>query len=84
MSLRILCSYRRRPVVTRNNAGIFVQSSQPTLEVFLDVSGDNFRWAIQSHDRVVYRMLPNPLDPDYVSYPSFEGSWTIENAMPGM
>jgi hypothetical protein len=80
---RFPCSYKRSPVSTRNNAGVFAQSSQPSVQVFLDISGESFCWAVEVNDRVVYRMQPNPLDPDYVSFPSFEGSWMIVDAIAG-
>ena len=70
-----LCSYMRRS--TRNGAPTY--SSSPTrsnhVEIYLDSAGSDSRWVIELNGRKVYRMPPNPTDPDYCSSPSFDACW---------
>ena len=53
--------------------------------MYLDYAGSNPSWAIEVEGRQVYRMPPNPLDPDYNSCPNFDGSWEVVRlgGMPG-
>ena len=95
----LLCSYKRDPVRTRNGAAIFTQSREPPVEIFLcappsggiggtgvpganNFGGSRF-WIIQVGDRVVYRMMPNPLDENYAVCPNVEGCWNIADPKPG-
>ena len=79
----LLCSYKRDPVRTRNGAGTFTQSREPSVEIYLSSSGGSSFWVIQVDDRVVYRMMPNPLDENYAICPNVEGCWDIADPKPG-
>ncbi len=73
-------SYRRHPYNTRNGAPTYTCNNAL---MYLDTAGSNPSWAIEVEGRQVYRMPPNPLDPDYNSCPNFDGYWVVVEAKPG-
>ena len=79
----LLCSYKRDPVRTRTGAATFTQSREPSVEIYLSSSGGSCFWVIQVGDRVVYSMMPNPLDENYAVCPNVEGCWNIADPKPG-
>jgi len=48
----------------------FTQSREPRVEIYLSSSGGSCFWGIQVGDRVVYSMMPNPLDENYAVCPN--------------
>lgn len=83
----INCSYKRHSYITRNCAPTFYLANQPSVELFLE-SSETFSspkpyWAIHVNGRLVYQMHPNPLDPDYNSYPNIHGCWFAADVKPG-
>lgn len=78
-TLTVLRSYKRR----RDTAQPSYSKSPPAangVEVCLDSSGSDVCWVIRLDGRELYRMLPNPADPDYGSFPNFDGVWYTESA----
>jgi hypothetical protein len=63
------------------SAPTFTQNG--VVEIHLDIPGSNPCWVIEYQCRVVYRMLPNVLDPNYASCPNFDGVWLVGDTGPG-
>ena len=53
------------------------------MQIYLDSKGSEVFWVIEMKGRKLYRMLPNPADPDYRSCPNIEGCWERLDATSG-
>jgi hypothetical protein len=54
-----------------------------SVEVYLDSSGSAACWVIERDEGPLYRMLPNPADPEYSSFPNFDGCWDVAVGVQG-
>ena len=53
-------------------------------QVYLDSSASGACWVIEHGGRPLYRMLPNPADPEYSSFPNFDGCWDVAGGVLGV
>jgi hypothetical protein len=53
------------------------------VEVYLDCSGIAACWVIERDGRPLFRMLPNPADPEYSAFPNFDGHWDLAGGAMG-
>jgi hypothetical protein len=51
--------------------------------MYLDDADGHPCWVIEFEDRLLYRLVANPLDPDHDHRPSFDGLWVVADAKPG-
>jgi hypothetical protein len=91
------CRYLRNGNNWRNSAPTYITSptSANSVQIYLESEGSEVFWVIVmvrrersvlgdiNESRKLYRMLPNPTDPEYRSCPNIEGFWERLDATPG-